>query len=136
MQVENSSQQWDCSCDIEIAFIDLSVNELHQIIDNFQIKGYSLEDKSHLGWGSVISRDEEWVGDRRKISYLIGGFLSEFDDVIRAVHKSFPKIKSILRIGVYYDSFSLTLPFYQDSIKHMEQAGVDVEVSLYPSTTE
>ncbi len=133
MQVENTPNEWDCSSDIEIAFIGLDADKFFMIIDDLKMNDYSLEDKTSSGWGCVISRDDEWIGDRRKLSDLIEKFLIEIGDVIRMVFDNYPEIKPILRVGVYYSSYTLTLPFSQESIKSMEQANIDFELSLYPS---
>jgi hypothetical protein len=133
MKAENTSNEWDCSSDIEVAFIGLDADKFFMIIDDFKMKDYSLEDKTSSGWGCVISRNDEWIGDKRKLSNLIGEFLTEIDDVIRIVHDKYPEIKPVLRVGVYYSSYTLTLPFSQESIKSMEQADIDFELSLYPT---
>jgi len=133
---KSSPKQWECSCDIELTFIDLDINDLITIVSDKDHHGYSIVNKSHIGWGSVISSDEDQVVDRRKISDLINSFLLKFDGVVCTVKDSFPPTKIILRVGIYYNSFTFTLPLNIEAISQMERSGIEVEVSLYPSSNQ
>lgn len=95
--------------------------------------GYRIEDKRNLGWGYVISRDDEWVMDRRMISTAVNQFLIDTEAVISKVKGKHPRVKPILRMGFYYDSYTFTMNFFNESIKQMSEIGIDLELSLYPS---
>jgi hypothetical protein len=134
MSIDSSlSKQWECSCDIELALIKPIDENLLIFINSYVVEGYSVENKNDLGWGYVISKDEEWVGDRRKISDLICRFLSDIEAIILRVRDVRPKIDPILRIGLYYGSYTFTINLLKESINKMERAGVELELSLYPS---
>lgn len=133
MSITESPINWSCSCDIELAYtgieLDTVVKQLHALLT----QGYSIEDKSASGWGCVISRDEEWVGDRRKLSELINQFLVDNNKIFKALNSQKKSPEPVLRIGIYYDSYTFTIPLSSDCFKGLVELNFSCEISMYPA---
>ena len=129
----DTPEQWRCSCDIEIIFPGISFDVLMQLANNTPMTGYCVEDKSNLGWGCVIARAQSWDGDRRKLSNLIVEFVSPLRPLIQEATKYINAAVKI-RLGIYYDTYTLTLSFDRQSIECLNDISADLEVSSYPST--
>lgn len=132
MTAENESERWKCSCDIELVFPNAKFELLEKIASAAAFSaGYCLEDRSDRGWGSVIARDESWLGDRRDISALVVEFLLPF----KFLSTSLVELNSpvIVRLGVYYGTFTLTIQLNREALLCLEQLGAEIEISTYPA---
>lgn len=124
---------WQCSCDIEIAFPDISFGALKGLAAGLLPNGYSIEDKSDRGWGCVISLDHSWQGDRRQVSGLIVEFIELFRPIIISVVKNQANSTPIVRLGVYHSTWGLTLLLSKTVHKCLGEMDVELEISTYPS---
>lgn len=127
-------KNWLCSYDIELAFTDLEFDVVLKKINCCIAEGYSIEDKSSLGWGCVVSRDDEWVGDRRELSALIDQFLNDIGSLLSALRSRLEFSDPVLRIGIYYDSYTLTIPLSSECLERIAKSNINIELSVYPST--
>lgn len=133
LPLTDSQEQWSCSCDIEIIFPGISFDVLMQLAKKIPMTGYCVEDKSDRGWGCVIVRAQCWDGDRRKLSSLIVDFVSPLRPLIQEAAKYIDAAMKI-RLGVYYDTYTLTLPFDRQAIECLNDIYAELEISGYPST--
>jgi hypothetical protein len=98
--------------------------------------GYAIEDKSDRGWGCVISLDHSWQGDRREVSALIVEFIELLHPIIISVVNSHANSTAMVRLGVYYSTYTLTLLLNKTVHKLLGEMGVELEISTYPSDEE
>ncbi len=131
MSLNNIEDEWICSCDIEFAFVDLVNKSSLKIIRSFEDDEYSVEDKSHLGWGITISRNSEWVGDRRNISELIRGLLSKVINITNYLNENDICCSPIIRIGIYHESYSFTTSLDSELMNQLGELSIDIEFSVY-----
>lgn len=129
MNSNDFSGQWSCSCDIEISFPSL---EIEDFVAKLPDNSYVVEDKRELDWGVVIARDSTWQGDRRDISNLVVEFLSPIKKQILAT-KSICAATPIVRLGVYYGSFTFTLLLSEIAIGILRELSLELEISMYPT---
>lgn len=121
------------SCDIEAAFLDISFQELVKFLGDAQLPGCSCEDKKELGWGAVVSKDEETFGYRQEISSFVVEFLHGFSSSIKEIRRQNPKSRIIVRVGVYHETYSFTFCLDLKLINQLQYLGVELEISTYPS---
>jgi len=133
MSIKGLSDEWGCSCDIEIVFPAITMDTLKGFVDEFPISsGCSVDDKSDRGWGCVVTRDQCWEGDRRKISKLIVEFVTPLQSLIQAVINQVDS-PAIVRLGIYYSTFTLTVSLDRQALECLSSIGAELEVSTYPS---
>jgi len=130
-----SSAAWECACDIELAFVDTPYQTLMEIVADLDLKGVTIEDHTTRGWGSVVAREDEWVGDRRNIWMLIREFVGPLRMAIQLVSQRHQS-SVIMRIAVYHSTYTYTLFLDHETSKLLGEVGVDVEITLYPAHTE
>jgi hypothetical protein len=131
MSVTESDKEWACSCDIEVA-LPHAPPDIAAQLERMLSPDYGVENRSDRGWGIVIVRHQEWYGDRRKLSLCITEFIADLE------HLDLPNINigdasPIVRVGVYYDTFSFTLTLSNEAMISLQSAKATLEVSLYPS---
>lgn len=124
--------QWSCSCDIEVVFPGIAFDVLIDLARDTLLAGYNVEDKSSSGWGCVISRGQCWEGDRRELSTLIVEFISPLNSLILDA-RDHVSSTIIIRLGIYYDTFTLTLRFDRNALQSLNDACAELEISSYPS---
>lgn len=121
------------SFDIEVSFPEITYRHLHKITNDTPPPGFSLENKESLGWGGVISKDDEIFGNRDDISIVATDLLKNISQTINAIRKENPTTNIILRIGIYYESYSLTISLNHDIIRLLNEFDIEIEISTYPS---
>ena len=129
----NTSENWNCSCDIEIAFPGVAFNAFSSfLIGRYDFNSnFSIEDKNHLDWGSVLVSPQLWEGDRREISKFIREFIIPMGHIIKDIKREF-NCAAIVRLGIYSETVSFTFTLDDLTIRCLMENSTTLEVSIYP----
>lgn len=119
------------SCDLEVSFLDINFDEFFNTYGNREITGCTFEDKANLGWGTVVSKDEEIYGYRQDISNIVISYITSLDELLVEVRKNHSNTKVILRIAIYYNTYNLTFSIELELISLLKKYSIELDVSIY-----
>ena len=113
--------------DIELALIDLSEQDFHQLSNSLP-QGYSCLDRTDKGWGLVIRPDS--ANNMEDIDDSIVDFLNDMGVLKDVIFSSSP----ILRLGIYNNNYDYTLRL--KSFELLSSFNISLEASIYPTDAE
>jgi hypothetical protein len=132
--MKNNLADKQLSCDLELVFPGFTYEQFVNLVGSPTFTGYSFENKEKLGWGAVISQDSEIFVSREKLCSVIIFFLNNLAKLVEKVRSTNLEAQIILRIGIYYKTYSLTLPLDLKLIKLLQDLSVELEISTYSSS--
>jgi len=109
--------------DLELALLDYPKEQLPELIKALP-SGYVCEEKYDLGWGAVIRTVNDLPDN-------IDESLDEFFEGLKGIGHVLEECNGLLRVAIFYDTLTLTCRF--NSIRHLCDYSIGLEVSTYPS---
>lgn len=109
--------------EIELALTKPTDDSLH-VLERELSSSFHLEDRTHSGWGLVIS------SNRAQKQGLLEDAVLDFLKELMSVERTIKASAGILRIAVYNDAVTCTLRLHDFRV--IVELGLKLEITIYP----